>query len=448
MERLAKIKHAVGAAWSSVSALVSSRMDAPGGYEPDRGTGSLPIVDNGRAEPQPAPSRVGLGVLPLGGIVIGLLLIGGILGLYFQGPALRAIFTWTPLEVGGGASKPIALPLERIPSKERVAALAAGDVLALGRLRPQGGIVAVGLPAGAGDARIERLLVSQGDVVEQGALLAVLDTRIQFEAVLDNAKTTLATRRASLDQTRARITVTEAETRALLKSAEISSAAAETELARTQQLAKREVTTTARLEDIEAKAGAARAEVDRLTATLSRYAPGRDGKQVDITLAEAELAAAEAAVKQAQKDLERAHVYAPRTGTIIELALREGERPSAGGILKLGDTSPMEAELEVFQTNVSRVAIGQSVSIRSGVLGETELTGRVARIGTLVGRQNVTDDDPAANTDARVLEVIVNLDEASSARAARLVGLEVVARIHAAVGAAVGQKDRAKAAAE
>jgi HlyD family secretion protein len=106
--------------------------------------------------------------------VLGLLLLGGVLGLYFQGPALRAIFRWTPLEVGAGARRPIALPVERLPSQERVAALAVGDVLALGRLRPRDGIVAVGLPAGTGDARIEKLVVAPGDVVAEGALLAVL----------------------------------------------------------------------------------------------------------------------------------------------------------------------------------------------------------------------------------------------------------------------------------
>jgi HlyD family secretion protein len=57
------------------------------------------------------------------------------------------------------------------------------------------------------------------------------------------------------------------------------------------------------------------------------------------------------------------------------------------------------------------------------------LLGRVARIGTIVGRQSVTADDPAANTDARVVSVIVELDQASSARAAMFAGLEVVARI-------------------
>ena len=410
--------------------------------------GSLPLADSGKAARAPVARRARPSLLSIAAIATGLLLLGGVLGLYFQGPALRAVFDWTPLEPGAGASKPIALPLERIPSKERVAALAAGDVLALGRLRPRDGIVAVGLPAGTGDARIEKLLVAQGDVVEKGALLAVLDTRVQYEAALDNAKSTHATRRASLDKMRAQIAIGEAETRALLESAKVSQFAAESELARARKLRARDVTTEVRLEDAQSKADAAKADVARLTATLSRYTPDGDGKQVDIALAEAELAAAEAAVKQARKDLERARVYAPRAGTIIELVLREGERPPADGVLKLGDTSSMEAELEVFQANVSRVAVAQQVSIRSNVLGESELTGRVTRIGTLVGRQNVTDDDPAANTDARVLEVIVTLDEASSARAARLVGLEVVARIHAASGAATGQEERAKEVAQ
>lgn len=438
---------AVGKAWTDVAARVALNNAAPGAADPTADAGPLPLADSGKAAPAPTARRVRPSLLSIAAIAIGLLLLGGVLGLYFQGPALRAVFDWTPLEPGAGASKPIALPLERIPSKERVAALAVGDVLALGRLRPRDGIVAAGLPAGTGDARIEKLLVAQGDVVEKGALLAVLDTRTQYDAALENAVTTLATRRASLDKMRAEIAIGERETRALLDSAKVSQAAAESELARARQLQQRGATTEARLEDAQSKADAAKADVARLTATLSRYTPGEDGKQVDIALAEAELAAAEAAVKQARKDLERARVYAPRAGTIIELALREGERPPADGLLKLGDTSLMEAELEVFQTNVSRVALGQSVSIRSNVLGESELTGRVARIGTLVGRQNVTDDDPAANTDARVLEVIVTFDKASSARAARLVGLEIVARIHAASGGATEPKDRSGEAA-
>ena len=420
---------AIRSASASVVARVSSKDAERGPPDNSCDAGSLPLVDNGKAETR-RPSSRGPSLLPTAAIAIGLLLLGGVIGLYFQGPALRAIFTWTPLEVGAGARRPIALPVERIPSKERVAALAVGDVLALGRLRPRDEIVAVGLPAGTGDARIEKLLVAQGDVVAEGALLAILDTRIVYEAALDNAQTTLATKQASLDKMRTQTTAAEAETRALLKSAEVSRAAAEAELARVRSLRASGTSTQARLDDVQAKADAARADVARLTATLSRYTPNPAGVQVDIALAEAELAAAKAAVERARQDLARARVHAPRGGTIIAVSVREGERPPPEGLLRLGETVRMEAELEVFQNMVSRVAVGQSVSMSSSVLGVTGLTGKVARVGTLVGRQKVTADDPAANTDARVLEVIVALDESSRERAARLVGLEVIGRIH------------------
>ncbi len=421
---------------------LTSEASASEGSTPASMTGSLPLADSGKAAQRPTSNRMELNLSQTVLLVMGLLLLGGVLGLYFQGPALRAIFTWTPLEPGAGARKPIALPLERIPSKERVAALAVGDVLALGRLRPRDGIVAVGLPAGTGDARIEKLLVAQGDVVENGALLAILDTRIQFEAALDNAETTLATRQASLDKMRAQIAVSEAETRALLESAKVSQAAADSDLARAAQLQQRGATTEARLEDAKAKADAAKADVARLTATLSRYTPDAHGVQADIALAEAELAAAETTLRRARKDLDRARVYAPRAGTIIAVSVREGERPPPEGLLRLGETVRMEVELEVFQTMITRVALGQTVSIRSSVLGETALTGTVSRVGTLVGRQKVTADDPAANTDARVLEVIVAIDERSSQQAARLVGLEVIGRIHVADSGVAGGRTK------
>ena len=121
----------------------------------------LPLLDNGKDQSSSKPSGIGRAGWPLRtAVVLLLLLLGGVLGLYFQGPALRAVFDWTMLEPGAGARQPIALPVDRVPSPERVAAMAVGDVVALGRLQPAGGIVSVALPQGAGDARIEQILVS------------------------------------------------------------------------------------------------------------------------------------------------------------------------------------------------------------------------------------------------------------------------------------------------
>lgn len=402
---------------------------APGEREADR----LPLLDNGKDRSSAKPSsRRGPG-WPMRALVAVLLLLGGgIIGLYFQGPVLRAVFEWTRLEPGAGARQPIALPVDRVPSPERVAAMAIGDVVALGRLQPARGIVSVALPQGAGDARIDTILVVEGDRVVQGDVLAVLDSLALYEAALTGAENTLAIRRAALAQARVQVEATEAELRAQIRGAEATLSAAESELVRVRSLVDRGATTPAILEDAQRAADIARSDLDRLRASLTRYQPGADGQQVDIAVATADVAAAEAAAAQAQSDLDRARVLAPMDGTIIEVEARAGERPPSTGLLKMGDTALMEAEVEVFQTMVPRVVVGQAVSLVSGVLGEAPLTGTVSRIGTLVGRQSVTADDPAANTDARVLLVTVALDNDSSALAARFVNLEVVARIHVA----------------
>lgn len=395
----------------------------------------LPLLDNGKGHSSlKPPSTRKRSWLVQVLTVFAVLIVGAIVGMYFQGPALRAVFEWTSLEPGAGARQPIALPVDRVPSAQRVAEMATGDVVALGRLQPKAGIVSVALPQGAGDARLDQVLVTEGDIVAEGEVLAVLDSLPLYEAALTSAESTLAIRRAVLAQTRVQIAATEAELRAQIRGAEATVSASERELARVRSLIERGVATQATLEAAIQANDNARADLDRLRASLARYQPGPGGEQVDVAVASADLAAAEAAAEQARSDLDRARVLAPRDGTIIEVAARTGERPPANGLLQMGDTAQMEAELEVFQIMAPRVAVGQNVSLVSGVLGAEPLTGTVARIGTLVGRQSVTAEDPAANTDARVLLVNVALDEASSIRAARYINLEVVARISVAEG--------------
>ncbi|MEE8302933.1 MAG: HlyD family secretion protein, partial [Candidatus Tectomicrobia bacterium] len=51
------------------------------------------------------------------------------------------------------------------------------------------------------------------------------------------------------------------------------------------------------------------------------------------------------------------------------------------------------------------------------------LTGKVVHIGNIVWKNDILDVDPAADTDARVVEVKIELDQ--SATAARLINLQV-----------------------
>jgi HlyD family secretion protein len=96
--------------------------------------------------------------------------------------------------------------------------------------------------------------------------------------------------------------------------------------------------------------------------------------------------------------------------------------------MDMGDTAAMMAEVEVWQDRIAAVATGQPVELAAPALGQS-LRGTVDSIGLTVGRQGLISDDAAANSDARVIRVLVALDAASSQLAARYVGLEAVARI-------------------
>ncbi len=105
-------------------------------------------------------------------------------------------------------------------------------VAGLGRILPEGEVVTIAPPFGAGDARIARLNVAEGDGVAQGALLAVLDNERQLLAAADSARATVGSREASLAQTRAAIAASRDEASAALARAEATAANAGRELDR------------------------------------------------------------------------------------------------------------------------------------------------------------------------------------------------------------------------
>ncbi len=105
--------------------------------------------------------------------------------------------------------------------------------------------------------------------------------------------------------------------------------------------------------------------------------------------------------------------------------------------MAMGDTSQMMAEVEVYQDRIALVQVGQPVEIVSEAIGET-LIGVVERIGLIVGRQKLVSNDTAATLDARVFEVLVRLDPASSKIAAHYTNLEALARIDTRAGIRAG----------
>lgn len=365
-----------------------------------------------------------------------LLFTGAVLGLYFQPPGLQKFYALTGLQPGAGSNQPIAVPPDIDLPPRMAATLLPTDIVGLARVVPRGDVSIVAAPYGAGDARLADLLVAVGDRVEKGALLARLDNTTALQGAVLMAEANLAVREANLMQTRAAVQASRDEAQAALEQAMATAQEARTSLARTEDLFARGIATQATLDSLRAAADGAALAVARAEATLRRFASVAPEDQPDVIVAARNVDAARADLARAELDLARAEVVAPISGTILDIHATPGQRPPAQGIMDMGDTSQMMAEVEVWQDRIGAVQLGQPVELASAALGAT-LHGKVESIGLTVGRQGLISDDTAEKKDARVIRVLVALDAASSARAARMTNLEVIARID--TKAAAGQ---------
>ncbi len=358
---------------------------------------------------------------------------GGVIGMYFQPPALQKFFALTGWQPGGGSQTPIALPPGIDLPPEMVETMQATDVVGLARLMPRGDVSIVAPPFGAGDARIAEILVSTGDRVEKGSVVARLDNEGQLQSAVLMAEANVAVRQAALLQTRAAVLNSEGEAQAGLEQAQTTATEAAADHLRAQELFERGVTTQAALDTSAAADRQATLAVQKAQATLARFVGEGVDMQPDVVVAARNLDAADADLVRARSDLARAAVLAPISGVVLDVLAHAGERPPAAGIMQMGDTDQMMAEVEVYQDRIGAVAVGQPVELVAVAISQT-LQGRVQSIGLMVGRQGLVSDDTAANTDARVITVMVELDARSSAIAARFTNLEVIARIDTRAG--------------
>lgn len=360
-----------------------------------------------------------------------LMFTGAVMGMYFQPPGLQKFYLLTGLQPGAGSDAPIALPPDIDLPPKMAETMLPTDVVGLARVMPRGDVSIVAAPYGAGDARVAELLVSVGDQVQKGTPLARLDNRTTLESAVLAAQANLAIKEAALMQTRAAIAASRDEAQAALDQAVSAAAEASSSLARTEELFQRKVATEATVESVRAASAAAVLAVARAEATLTRFSTLALDDQPDVVVATRNMEAAKAELARARLDLERAVVFAPIAGTILDIHATPGQRPPAGGIMDMGDTSQMMAEVEVWQDRIASVKPGQPVELAAVALGQT-LRGVVDSIGLTVGRQGQISDDAAENKDARVLRVLVKLDAASTQVAARYTNLEVIARIDTA----------------
>ena len=144
-------------------------------------------------------------------------------------------------------------------------------------------------------------------------------------------------------------------------------------------------------------------QVQLARATLDRALAEIPERSLDQQLALAETRA------------KRLTLYAPIDGRVLNVRVQPGEEVGVGPVWVLGDTSRMQRVAEIYETDIGEVSVGQSATVSSRALLKP-ISGRVARVGNMVFKNDVLNVDPAARADARVVECV---DRSLSAAARR-----------------------------
>ncbi len=383
----------------------------------------------------------------------------------------------------------------RVLSPDSDTLLKLSAVAALGFLEPEGEVIYLSGTVLSERARVDELLVKQGERVKAGQIVAVLDSRDRLSAALKRAHSKVKIARYRLEQVkagakegeinaqRARIENLKAELegqkasqqatierleadlkgkkeaqQATIERLEAELRNAETECDRFERLyfdgavtasdrdlkcleketarkrviesevTQKRIVDSGKEEIIEAKANLQRTintiqkQQTEAKATLNQITEVR---AVDVALAQVELEDAIVGVQQAQAELDLAYVRSPSAGQIMKIHTWPGEIVSDQGIVELGQTEQMYVKAEVYETDISKVRLGQRATITSEAFPE-ELQGTVQEIGLQIGKKEIFSTDPVVDVDARVVEVKIRLDSGYSQIVAGLTNLQVM----------------------
>lgn len=174
----------------------------------------------------------------------------------------------------------------------------------------------------------------------------------------------------------------------------------------------------AELQRQEALVEEARVELNR----LQGLSASRAAAAADLDKARFRFKALEAQKRVVQVRQSMSMIRAPLRGQVLKIYTRPGEQIGQEGILELGETDQMTVVAEVYETDVHRLAEGQEAVISSPALAES-VKGKVINIGYRVGKMDVLSSDPVADTDARVVEAVILVDNPEALQ--RLTNLQV-----------------------
>jgi len=280
-------------------------------------------------------------------------------------------------------------------------------VSASGRIYPEVEVVISSDVSG----EIVELYVEEGDSVVTGQLLLKIDPEAYLSTVqrgsanLNNAKAQLASSRAQIETSRAQ----KVELETQLKQAQRVHN-------RNNELFKDGVISQVQFDE-------SLAQVESLQASINSAEAGIRASAENANAAEFMVASNEASLQELRTNLSRTSIKAPNSGVISSLSVEKGERvvgtaQMAGTeIMRISNLNTMEAQVEVSENDILKVALGDKVEIEVDAYIDKKFIGSVTEIAnSATNVAGTTSATASLNTDQVTNFIVkIRLDPASYA---------------------------------
>ena len=273
-------------------------------------------------------------------------------------------------------------------------------IAALGRVEPLDRVVQLSVPASLSNDTIRELKVKEGDAVQQGQVLAVLESQQSLERTVGQSAAAVKVAQRKLTAQASVIDRYEAEL-----------AQAVVELRR-YSLLYAQGATSAEVRD-------RRITIESVTrANLAQALQDRDTLQ-------AELIENQQTLQRDRAELDKAVIRAPFNGTVFKINAYPGDKVGDEGILEIGDSSRMGVIAQVYQSDRPGISLGQRAVISADGFPGRQLEGRVVQISRQVSRQSIYSGEAGENLDRRVIEVKIGLGPDAAAIASTINYMQV-----------------------
>jgi HlyD family secretion protein len=282
-----------------------------------------------------------------------------------------------------------------------------------GRVEPSSEDIKIG---SEWSGRLKVVNVEEGDAIRRGQVLAELenaDYRAQVESARANVIAKQAVLRKVINGARRQ---ERDEARSSVNEAKAVTENAKSELHRRQELFSAGVVSREELERYAREADVAQAKYE---AAVQQHALVDDrAREEDQSLAEADLQLAQAQLDEAQARYDKTFIRSPIDGTVLRKHHRSGESVSNSStvpdpVLTIGDRKTLRVRVDVDETDVSKVNVGQKAYVTADAFGTQKFWGHVVRVGQQLGPKNVRTDEPTEKVDTKILETLVELDPGS-----------------------------------